>query len=118
MSPEMAEQVTRGRSSSMGDGWMSNITGNLKSAFTNFKSSATTAVDQLEQKLAKIDSPSNSVVDPSLSRPEIDPAEMENISWSIPEKNANAKERLITFHFLFLFLRFLAVRKSVLKSRY
>ena len=109
MSPEMAEQVTRGRSSSMGDGWMSNITGNLKSAFTNFKSSATTAVDQLEQKLAKIDSPSNSVVDPSLSQPEIDPAEMENISWTIPEKNVNAKERLITFDFSFFILRFLVI---------
>ena len=93
MSAELADQVTRGRSSSGGDGWMSSLTGNLKSAFTNFKSSATTAVDQLEQKLAKIDSPSHNVGDQG-GPPELDPSEMENISWTIPEKNASSKDRV------------------------
>jgi hypothetical protein len=89
---ELADQITRGRSSSTGDGWMSNLTGNLKSAFTNLRTSATTAVDQIEQKLAKIESPTHAGGQPTPvvdQRQEVDPSEIDNINWTLPEPNSS-----------------------------
>ena len=68
---------------------MSNLTGNIKSAFTNLKSASQTAVDQLEQKLATIDRPSQAT-SPVHAPAEIDPSELDNIVWTIPQSSSSA----------------------------
>lgn len=79
VSPEVAAQLTRGRAGSQSD-WVTNITGNLKNAFSSLKTSAAQIAD-------KIDAPLSPPVErqSQTQSPELDPSIVEEISWDYPE---------------------------------
>ena len=77
VSPEVAAQLTRGRAGSQPD-WVTNITGNLKNAFSSLKTSAAQIAD-------KIDAPLSPQVERQVHSPELDPSIVEEISWDYPE---------------------------------
>jgi len=79
VSPEVAAQLTRGRAGSQSD-WVTNITGNLKNAFSSLKTSAAQIAD-------KIDAPLSPPVERQSQpqSPELDPSIVEEISWDYPE---------------------------------
>jgi hypothetical protein len=103
--------MTRGRSSS-GPAWMSNLSGNIKSAFSKIQISANSAVDQLEQKLSNIESPSSPTPVQNPPSPDIDPAEIENIAWVLPDSTQTAT----AIEGKSLECRFLGSRKSGLSE--
>jgi hypothetical protein len=77
VSPEVAAQLTRGRAGSQSD-WVTNITGNLKNAFSSLKTSAAQIAD-------KIDAPLSPQVERQVHSPELDPSIVEEISWDYPD---------------------------------
>ena len=79
VSPEVAAQLTRGRAGSQSD-WVTNITGNLKNAFSSLKTSAAQIADKIDAPL----SPPAERQSQTRS-PEIDPSIVEEISWDYPE---------------------------------
>ena len=77
VSEDMASQLTRGRSESSSE-WMSS----LKSTFSNLKTSATAALDNLESKLA--DAPPAPPSQQQQPGTPVDPAEVESVLWTVP----------------------------------
>ena len=77
----MASQLTRGRSESASSEWMTS----LKSTFSNLKTSATAALDNLESKLADpVVQPNGQGQQTQQPRTPVDPAEAESVMWTVP----------------------------------